>query len=53
LALQGEGRFTDRYILEEAMDCRQTVVSRPRAVATVEFEMLEELSEEKNIEIFD
>jgi hypothetical protein len=53
LALQCEGRFADRYILEEAMDCSQTVVPRPRAVATIEFEMLEELSQEGNIEIFD
>jgi len=52
LALQGEGWFADRYILEEAMDCSQTVVSRPRAVATVEFEVLEELPQEGNVEIF-
>jgi hypothetical protein len=39
--------------LEEGMDCRQTIVSRPRAVATVEFEMLKELFQEGNIEIFD
>jgi hypothetical protein len=53
LALQGEGWFADRYILEEGVDCRQTVVSRPRAVATVDFEVLEELPQEGNIEIFD
>jgi len=52
LALQGEGWFTDRYILEEAMDCSQTVVSRPRAVASVEFEVLEELPQEGDVEIF-
>jgi hypothetical protein len=39
--------------LEEGMDCSQTVVSRPRAVAAVEFEVLEELPQEGNIEIFD
>jgi len=44
LTLQGKGWFTDRYILEKGMDCCQTVVARPRAVATVEFEMLKELS---------
>jgi hypothetical protein len=53
LTLQGEGWFADRYILEEGMDGSQTVVSRPRAVATVEFEMLKELYQEGNIEIFD
>jgi hypothetical protein len=53
LALQGAGWFTDRYVLEEGMDCRQPVVSRPCAVATVEFEVLEKLPQEGNIEIFD
>ena len=52
MALQGEGWFTDRHVLEECMDSRQTVVSRPRAVATVEFEVLEELPQEGNVEIF-
>jgi hypothetical protein len=39
--------------LEEGMDCSQTVVSRPRAVATLDFEVLEKLAQEGNIEIFD
>jgi hypothetical protein len=52
LALQGEGWFTDRYILKEGMDCSQTVVSRPRAIATVEFEVLEEVPQEGYVEIF-
>jgi hypothetical protein len=39
--------------LEEGMDCSQAVVSRPRTVATVDFEVLEELPQERNIEIFD
>jgi hypothetical protein len=34
------------------MDGSQTVVSRPRAVAAVDFEVLEELPQEGNIEIF-
>jgi hypothetical protein len=35
------------------MDCSQTIVWRPRAVATVEFEMLKKLPQEGNVEIFD
>jgi hypothetical protein len=53
LALQSAGWFTDRYVLEEGMDCSQPVVSRPCTVATVEFEVLEKLPQEGNIEIFD
>jgi len=53
LALQRAGWFTDRYVLEEGMDCSQAVVSRPCAVATVEFEVLEKLPQEGNIKIFD
>jgi hypothetical protein len=52
LALQSEGWFTDRYVLEEGMDGRQTIVSRPRAVTTFDFEVLKELPQEGNIEIF-
>jgi hypothetical protein len=52
LTLQGECWFTDRHVLEEGMYRSQTVVSRPRAVATVEFEVLEELPREGNIEVF-
>jgi hypothetical protein len=52
LALQGESWLTDRHVLEERMDSRQTVVSRPRAVAAVTFEVLEELPQEGNVEIF-
>jgi hypothetical protein len=52
LALQGESWFTDRYVLEEGMYCSQTVVSRPRAITAVDFEMLEELPQKGNIEIF-
>ena len=53
MALQSEGWFTDRHVLEEGMDSSQAVVSRPRAVATVEFEVLEKLPQEGNVEIFD
>jgi hypothetical protein len=52
LTLQGDGWLTDRHVLEEGMDGSQTVVSCPRAVATVGFEVLEELPQERNIEIF-
>jgi hypothetical protein len=52
LTLQGDGWLTDRYVLEEGMDGSQTVVSCPRAVAAVGFEVLEELPQERNIEIF-
>ena len=38
---------------KKCMDCSQAVVSRPCAVATVEFEVLEKLRQEGNIEIFD
>jgi len=53
LTLQGECGFTDGYVLEEGVHRSQTVVSRPRAVATVEFEVFEELPQEGNIEVFD
>jgi hypothetical protein len=53
LALQGEGWLTDRYVLKEGMDGRQSIVSRPRAVTTIEFEVLEELRQEGDIEVFD
>ncbi|HEY1401016.1 MAG TPA: hypothetical protein VF953_05460 [Terriglobales bacterium] len=52
MALQGESWLTDRHVLEERMDSGQTVVSRPRAVVTVELEVLEELPQEGNVEIF-
>jgi hypothetical protein len=52
LTLQGECWFTDRHVLEEGMYRSQTVVSRPRAVAPIEFEVLEELPQKGNIEIF-
>ena len=51
--MQGECGFTDGYVLEEGVQRSQTVVSRPRAVATVEFEVFEELPQEGNIEVFD
>jgi hypothetical protein len=51
LALQSEGWFTDRHVLEERMDSCQAVVSRPRAVATVEFEVFEESPQEGNVDI--
>jgi hypothetical protein len=35
------------------MDSSQAVVSRPCAVSTVEFEVLEKLPQEGNIKIFD
>jgi hypothetical protein len=53
LALQRVGWFTYRYVLEEGMDCSQAVVSCPCAVAAVEFEVLEKLPQEGNINIFD
>jgi hypothetical protein len=53
LTLQGKCGFTDGYVLEEGVHRSQTVVSRPRAVATVEFKVFEELSQEGNIEVFD
>jgi len=52
LTLQGECWFTDRYVSEEGVYRGQTVVSRTRAVATVEFEVFEELPQEGNIEVF-
>jgi hypothetical protein len=39
--------------LEESVHGCQAVVSRPCAVATVEFEVLEKLPQEGNIKIFD
>ena len=53
LALQRAGWFTDRHVLEERMDGGQAVVSRPGAVATVEFEVFEKLPQEGSIEILD
>jgi hypothetical protein len=51
LTLQAEGRLTDGYVLEEGMYRSQTIVTRPRAVATVDFEVFEELPQEGNIEV--
>jgi hypothetical protein len=44
LAMHCQCRFVDSYVLEECVQRRQAVVSRPGTVATHEFEMFEELS---------
>jgi hypothetical protein len=49
--VQGKCWFTDGYVLEEGVYRGQTVVSCPCAVATVEFEVFEELPQEGNIEV--
>jgi hypothetical protein len=51
--VQGKRWFTDSDILEESVEGGQTVVSRPRAVATLVFEVLKKLPQERSIEIFD
>jgi len=51
--VQGERWFTDGYVLEEGVYGGQPVVSCPRAVAAVKLEVLQELPEERSIEVFD
>jgi hypothetical protein len=33
--------------------CRETIVSRPRLIAAIHFEMIEKLSQQSDIKIFD
>jgi hypothetical protein len=50
--VQSKCWFTYGYVLEKGAYRRQTVVSCPCAVATVELEVFEELAQEGNIEVF-
>jgi hypothetical protein len=52
LALQSKRWFTDGYVLKEGVYRGQSIVSCPCAVATVEFEVFEELPQEGSIEVF-
>ena len=52
MAVQGKRGFTDRHVLKEGMHGGQTVVSCPRTVAALEFEMIEKLRYERGVEIF-
>jgi len=52
LALQRESGFRDRHILKECMYRRETVVSRPRLIAAIHFQMIEKLPKQSDIEIF-
>ena len=50
--MQGECRFTDRYVLKEGVEGSQTIVSCPRTIAALGLEVIEKLPQERNIELF-
>lgn len=50
--MQRKRRFTDRYVLEESVYGRQTVISRPCAVAADLFQIIEKLAQKDCVEIF-
>jgi hypothetical protein len=52
LAVEGKSRFTQRDKPEEGADCGKTGVARSRAVAPVALEVVEELAEERRVEVF-
>src|SRR5579864_3393976 len=51
LTLQGHVRFMNGYELEERVQSGQAVISSPRTVATLVFEVIEEFEHECDIEI--
>jgi hypothetical protein len=50
--VQRQGWLADGYESEKGVQCREAVVSCPDAVAATDFEVFEELPQERRIEIF-
>jgi len=52
LAMQGQCRFTDCYVLKECVKGGKTVVPSPRTVASLQFEVIEEPRQKRSIQLF-